>query len=184
LKRIRIGLVQMRCEKGAVAQNLAATAACIQEAAAHRVDVLAFPEASLSGYVEPARYPHAVLRLDGPEVTQALSLTRGYALTALMGIIEARPGDKPYITQLVVRDGELASPSAPTLPTSLRLPRRPRRARRSPSSWPLRGYTATRRRGIGSQAIAGGRASARTIWRSGRGATACGSVWPRRPVAR
>lgn len=99
----------MRCEKGAVAENLEATAHHIKEAAAHEVDVLGFPEASLSGYIEPARYPHAVLRLDGPEVAQALALTRGYALTALMGIIEARPGHKPYITQLVARDGELLS---------------------------------------------------------------------------
>ena len=107
MKNLRIGLVQMRCEKGAVAENLEATARTIQEAAAHGVDVLGFPEASLSGYIDPARYPQAVLRLDGPEVAQALALTRGYELTALMGIIEARPGHKPYITQLVARDGEL-----------------------------------------------------------------------------
>jgi predicted amidohydrolase len=48
-----------------------------------------------------------VLRLDGCEVAQAVALTRGYDLTALMGIIEARPGHKPYITQIVARDGEL-----------------------------------------------------------------------------
>jgi predicted amidohydrolase len=48
-----------------------------------------------------------VLSLDGPEVTRALALTRGYQLTALMGIIEARPGHKPFVTQLVARDGEL-----------------------------------------------------------------------------
>jgi predicted amidohydrolase len=107
MKHLRIGLVQMCCEKGAVVENLAATAASIEEAAARDVDVLAFPEASLSGYIEPARYPHGVLCLDGPEVAQALAMTRGHALTALMGIIEARPGHKPYISQLVVRDGAL-----------------------------------------------------------------------------
>jgi predicted amidohydrolase len=97
----------MRCEKGAVAQNIEATARYLKEAAARRVDVLGFPEASLSGYIEPARYPHAVLRLDGPEVAQAVALTRGYDLTALMGLVEVNPAGLPYITQIVARDGEL-----------------------------------------------------------------------------
>jgi predicted amidohydrolase len=109
MRNLRIGLVQMLCEKGAVDQNLAATGRSIREAAGRGVDVLGFPEASLSGYIDPARYPEAVLFLDGPEVTRALAMTRGYALTALMGIIEARPGHKPYVTQLVVRNGELLS---------------------------------------------------------------------------
>jgi predicted amidohydrolase len=115
MENLRVGLVQMRCEKGAVVENLVATAAYIREAAACRVDVLGFPEASLSGYVEPARYPHAVLRLDGPEVAQAVALTRGYDLTVLMGCVEANeactpagaPAGKPYITQIVARDGLL-----------------------------------------------------------------------------
>jgi predicted amidohydrolase len=107
MKHFCIGLVQMRCEKGAVAENLASTARYINEATHREVDVLGFPEASLSGYVDPARYPEAVLSLDGSAVAQALALTRGYRLTALMGIIEARPGHKPYVTQLVARDGEL-----------------------------------------------------------------------------
>ena len=107
MKHLCVGLVQMRCEKGAVAGNLASTARTIQEAADRGVDVLGFPEASLSGYIEPARYPEAVLSLDGPEVARALALTRGYGLAALMGIIEARPGYKPFVTQLVARDGAL-----------------------------------------------------------------------------
>ena len=107
MNKVRIGLVQMTCDKGTVAENLEKTAQYLAEAAAHDVDVIGFPEVSLSGYIEPARYPHAVLRLDGPEVAQAVELTRGYRTTVLAGLIEENPAGKPFITQVVLRDGQL-----------------------------------------------------------------------------
>ena len=104
---MRIGLVQMLCGKGALDDNFAVTADYLDEATSLGVDILAFPETSLTGYVKPDQYSDMVLRLDGPEVTRMLALTRGSSTIALVGILEANPYGKPYVTQLVMRDGEL-----------------------------------------------------------------------------
>jgi predicted amidohydrolase len=104
---IRVGLVQMRCEKGALAENLALTAHYIAEAGQRRVDILAFPEMSLTGYADPTRYPAAMLSLDGPEVARFLEVTRPFPGMVLAGLIEANPGGKPFITQIAAQRGEL-----------------------------------------------------------------------------
>lgn len=104
---LRIALVQMRCEKGAIAANLAATRAYLREAASQGAEIVCFPEASLTGYVDPARYPEAPLRLDSPAVAEFVALTREAGVTALAGIVEANPGGLPWLTQLVAASGEL-----------------------------------------------------------------------------
>ncbi|MGC9397153.1 MAG: carbon-nitrogen hydrolase family protein [Anaerolineae bacterium] len=71
------------------------------------MDIIAFPETNLTGYVNPEQHPHMVLRLDGPEVAQAGALTKGKSPTALVGDLEENPNGKPFISQLVVRDGRL-----------------------------------------------------------------------------
>ena len=104
---VKIALVQMICEKAAIARNLAQTAQYIEQATAESVNIIAFPETNLTGYVNPEQHPTMILRLDGPEVTQACALTEGKSLTALVGILEENPDGKPFISQLVVRDGRL-----------------------------------------------------------------------------
>jgi len=103
----RIGLIQMRCEKGALAQNLETIAGYLEEATARDLEFIGFPEMSLTGYVNPTRYPEAVVRLDGPEVRQLLNLTERCPATVMAGLIEANPPYKPFITQIVVRQGKL-----------------------------------------------------------------------------
>jgi predicted amidohydrolase len=103
----RIALAQMVCEKAAIAQNLQQIADLLAEAEARGVDILALPEMCLTGYADPTRYPQAVLRLDGPEIDLLLAVSRPYAITALVGLIEHNPGGKPFITHIVVRSGEL-----------------------------------------------------------------------------
>ncbi|HEX5506687.1 MAG TPA: nitrilase-related carbon-nitrogen hydrolase, partial [Thermomicrobiales bacterium] len=76
---LRVALVQMRCKKGAVDENLDAMADYL--AATRGADVVCFPEASITGYIDPARHPRAVLRLDGPEVARFVALTRGTPAT-------------------------------------------------------------------------------------------------------
>ncbi|MBN1814972.1 MAG: carbon-nitrogen hydrolase family protein [Anaerolineae bacterium] len=107
MKSIRIGLIQMRCEKAAVAENLAQMARTIAEAAARGVDIVAFPEMSITGYADPTRQPEAIVRLDGPEAAQVIEMTRGRSCTVLAGLIEESPDGKPFITQVVIRNGEL-----------------------------------------------------------------------------
>ena len=77
------------------------------EAAQQGVEIIGLPEMSLTGYADPNRYPQAVLGLDGPEVGRLLRLTQGFPVTVLAGLIEGRAGNKPYITQIVAREGRL-----------------------------------------------------------------------------
>lgn len=103
----RIALAQMNCEKAAIAQNLQQIAELLAQAKARGVDILALPEMCLTGYADPTRYPEAMLRLDGPEIDRLLAVSRPYAVTALVGLIEHNPDAKPFITHVVVRQGKL-----------------------------------------------------------------------------
>lgn len=104
---VRIGLVQMRCEKGAIDENLRQIAAYAAEATDRGADIIGFPEASITGFADPTRYPRAVLSLDGPEIAQLLHVTRDNSATLLPGLIERNPLGKPFITQVAMRDGHL-----------------------------------------------------------------------------
>ena len=104
---IRVALVQLRCGKGDLIRNLLAHADYIAAAAMRDIDIICFPEMSLTGYVDPSQMPHSVVPLDSALVADFVALTRGQALTAAAGIIERRVGQKPYITQLVARGGQL-----------------------------------------------------------------------------
>jgi len=104
---VKIGLIQMQCEKAAVQKNLELIAAYLKEASARGVEIIGFPEMSLSGYADPLKYPQAVLDLRSPEVAQLLKITESYPLTVLVGLIEKNPTGKPFITQLVIKQGLL-----------------------------------------------------------------------------
>ena len=62
---------------------------------------------SITGYIDPTGYPEAVLRLDGPEMGMVLEMTRGCKPSVLAGMMEYNPAGKPFVTQVVVRDGQL-----------------------------------------------------------------------------
>jgi predicted amidohydrolase len=104
---MRAALVQMRCEKGDLAGNLAQSAAHIARAGERGIDIVCFPEMSLTGYIDPTTSPNAVLELDGPEVATFLDVTRGRSPVVIAGLVERNPDGKPFITQIVARDGEL-----------------------------------------------------------------------------
>jgi predicted amidohydrolase len=97
----------MTCEKGAIAENRAEIGRQVAAAAERGVEILAFPEMNLTGYADPNKFPQAVIRLDGPEVAALLAETRPYPVTILVGLIEANPAGKPFITHIVAREGVL-----------------------------------------------------------------------------
>jgi predicted amidohydrolase len=104
---LKIGLIQMCCEKAAMADNLANIARYLQEADARHVDIIGFPEMNITGYADPTKYPESIIRLDGPEIARVLEMTKGKSVTVLAGLIEENPTGKPFITQIVVRNGQL-----------------------------------------------------------------------------
>lgn len=107
MNTLNIALAQMRCEKGAIDANLASMRAVIAAATQRNVDIVVFPEGSITGYIDPRRFPAAALHVAGPEVARFVALTRGTQLTAIAGLIEANPDGRPFISQVVARAGEL-----------------------------------------------------------------------------
>lgn len=105
----KIGLVQMRCEKADIADNLQSISDYIDKADARGIDILAFPEASLTGYIDidPSKYPGAIIRLDGTEIDAVCRMTERRHMTALVGFIEENPGGKPFLTQVAICNGQL-----------------------------------------------------------------------------
>lgn len=107
MKTIKIGLVQMHCEKGAIDENLASTYAYLQAGERQGVDIMCFPEMSITGYANPYSNPEAVLDVDGPEVARFVDMTKEMDITAIAGIIEGNPHGKPFITQIVAHEGKI-----------------------------------------------------------------------------
>ena len=107
MKTITIGLVQMRCEKGAIDENLAVIHAHLQTGIHQGVDIMCFPEMSITGYIDPVQCPLAVLHLDGPEVTRFLAMTKDVPIFAIAGLVEENPQGKPFISQIIAHKGEL-----------------------------------------------------------------------------
>ena len=103
----RVGLIQMRCEKAAIAETLGRITDFLAEAATRQVDIVGFPEMCLTGYADPTRYPEMMLNLNGPEIARFLHVTRKFSGTVLAGFIEANPDGKPFITQIAARNGAL-----------------------------------------------------------------------------
>lgn len=104
---IEIALVQLFSEKGDIEGNLARHKAQIDAARDRGTAIALFPEMSITGYIDPARWPDAVLTLDGPDVARFLALTIEPGIVAVAGLVEANPAGKPHITQIVARDGAL-----------------------------------------------------------------------------
>jgi (R)-amidase len=76
MKTIKLGLVQMRCEKGAIEENLTSTHAYLEAGMRQSVDIMCFPEMNITGYANLYSYPEIVLHLDGPEVACFVNMTK------------------------------------------------------------------------------------------------------------
>src|SRR5206468_383115 len=107
MKTIKIGLVQMHCEKGAIDDNLASIHTYLQAGMSQSVDIMCFPEMSITGYVDPIRCSEAVLHLNGPEVARFVKMTKEIPITAIVGLVEVNPQGKPFVTQIIAHAGKL-----------------------------------------------------------------------------
>jgi len=105
---VRIALVQMRCKKGDIRGNLDSIGEAITAAEARGIELIVFPEMSITGYIDPTRRPDAVLALDSGFVEEFVLMTDGSNVTAIAGCVEHNPNGKPFITQIVAASGEYA----------------------------------------------------------------------------
>jgi predicted amidohydrolase len=88
-----------------VKTNLEAAIDKIEAAKAQGVDLVVFPELSLTGYLVRERYHEAALRMDSPEIRQLAGATKGTA--AVVGFIEESQAMNFYNSALVAVDGEI-----------------------------------------------------------------------------
>lgn len=97
----------MRCEKGAIAQNMEVMEKYISKCHENNVDIVCFPEMNITGYNDPNRYADAVLTLDHHSIKKVIELSNTYSICIVAGFIEYNPNGKPFITQIAVQNGKL-----------------------------------------------------------------------------
>lgn len=106
---LRIGLAQFKPSLGDVPTNLARHLTLIEQAAAQDVQLLVFPELSLTGYNlqdlvhEVARRPTA----DDPAFAQLLGASAAYRMDLTVGFVEEDDRHRFFISQAYLSRGEV-----------------------------------------------------------------------------
>lgn len=97
----------MKCEKAAIDRNLDSMRAYIAASRDHGADLICFPEMNITGYIDPLRFPHAVISLDHRAIRQVVRFSEQYSVYVVAGFVESNPAGKPYITQFMAHNGKL-----------------------------------------------------------------------------
>lgn len=101
---MRLLLTALHCPKGALEHNAARARELLAHGRGQGCDLVLLPEMSLTGY-----RPSAAVPLDADVVTDLVASTAGGGPALSFGLVEARPGGPPYITQVVAAAGELTA---------------------------------------------------------------------------
>jgi len=102
---MKVGVYQTNPVLLDVKTNLENTIQILEEVKAQDVDLVIFPELSLTGYFVGERYHEVALRLDSPQINQLVQATKGMA--AVVGFIEESRAMNFYNSALVAVDGEI-----------------------------------------------------------------------------
>ncbi|HNR04732.1 MAG TPA: carbon-nitrogen hydrolase family protein [Bacillota bacterium] len=104
---LTLGLVQMRCEKGAIEYNIISMYKYLEECRNKGVDIVCFPEMNISGCINPLKYSNALLSMFHPSIQRIADMSFLYQTIIIAGFAEKNYGGKPYITQFVAKDGKI-----------------------------------------------------------------------------
>lgn len=105
---LTLGLVQMRCQKGAIEYNIISMYKYLEEGKKKGVDIICFPEMNITGYINPIQYPDAVISRYHSSIQRVADMSFIYQTIVIAGFAEKNYQGKPYITQLVAKDGKIA----------------------------------------------------------------------------
>ena len=105
---MRLLLAAIECVKGDVEANLRRHLAVLDEARQAGCSLAVFPEMSLTGSVEPLRWPDRLAGLDDPAVGRLAAATGDTGVGALFGLAERRDGCA-FISQAWAVDGRVAA---------------------------------------------------------------------------
>lgn len=104
--RLRVGVAQVDTRLGELERNLDKHLAAIEDGKRRGLDLLVFPETSLSGFPHHGVHDLA-LRRDGPELERIAAATDG--ICAIVGFVEEAPGAQFYNACIALRDRQVVS---------------------------------------------------------------------------
>jgi predicted amidohydrolase len=103
--RLTVGLAQIDSALGDRERNLARHREWVKEAASRGVELLVFPELSLTGYFLRDLVTDAAIALDGPQLQDLLTLSTDMDL--VVGAVIEEPDHRYFNTSLYLSRGEL-----------------------------------------------------------------------------
>ena len=101
----RVGMAQINPKLGDVAANMALYEAGVRQAADQDVDLVVFPELSLTGYFLRDMVPDVAVRLSSPEMERLQALSRDVSLVA--GLVLESEDHRFFNTAVYLEDGEV-----------------------------------------------------------------------------
>ena len=101
----RVGMAQINPKLGDVAANMALYEAGVRQAADQDVDLVVFPELSLTGYFLRDMVPDVAVRLSSPEIERLKALSRDVSLVA--GLVLESEDHRFFNTAVYLEDGEV-----------------------------------------------------------------------------
>ena len=104
---MRVLLSALRCEKGAIEENLVEHQRVLGEARDAECRLAVFPEMSLTGSVDASRTPERLVTLDHPAVTALSAFTGETGVAAAFGIAEIAESGDAHIVQVVAAQGRI-----------------------------------------------------------------------------
>ena len=102
MDRMRLSMVSMNSRVGDIGGNLDRIIRTMTDLASDDVDLVCFPELSLTGY-STEHSPGLAMGIDDPMVMSIIDATSDLGIAVCFGFVE----DGPYITQVVAEDGRL-----------------------------------------------------------------------------
>jgi predicted amidohydrolase len=103
--QLSLALIQMRCQKAAIEDNIKEMRRYLDQAKNAKADMVCFPEMNITGYIDPRQHPEAVLSREHSAIKEITGLSREYHTAIIAGFVEQNNAGKPFITQLVAQDG-------------------------------------------------------------------------------
>jgi len=98
-------LAQIKPKLGCVADNLALIEEHIQQAISAKADLIVFPELALTGYFLKDLVPEVARRLDSPEISRLVELSRNISIA--VGIVEETDDYRFFNSALYLEDGAI-----------------------------------------------------------------------------
>ncbi len=102
---MKVGVYQTNPHLLELGKNLKDTIAKIESARDGGIDLVVFPELSLTGYFVGSQYHKVALRMDSPEIKKLARATKGTA--AIVGFIEESRSMNFYNAALIAVDGKI-----------------------------------------------------------------------------